>query len=141
MNVETIYKELGLQNPKQFERDIKTNSLFLDDFETQKSILEGGRRTGKTTRAIISAISNIFKEKSTIIICNNYYDCRRHSDIFLNFAKKIFPNFSEKQNSMIFQYRKTNIIFAEEKDNVLFVNGLPLTHLSTNDAVTIDDTI
>jgi hypothetical protein len=141
MNIKTIYKELGLQNPEQFERDVKTKSLFSSNIKEQKFILEGGRRTGRTTRAIISAISNIFKEKSTVIVCHNYHDCRRHSDIFLKFAKEIFPNFSEKQNSMIFQYRKTNIIFAEEKDNVLFVNGLPLTNLSTNDAVTIDDTI
>ena len=142
MNIKAIYKELGLQNPEQFERDVKTKSLFSSNIKEQKFILEGGRRTGRTTRAIISAISNIFKEKSTVIICHNYYDCRRHSDIFLNFVKKIFPDFSTKQsNSMIFQYRKTNIMFAEEKDNVLFVNGLPLTHSSTTDTVTIDDTI
>ena len=146
MHISSMYKQLDLKDPNEFKAEVETSALYSDDLILQRNILLEGRRTGKTTRAILLSFSNLFKQKNTVILCHNFADMFRHYKLFLDYAKIILPDLLKENNKQLgypklkITYKNNFVIFAEIKDNTPFYDGSPLISIPEK-TIFIDDTL
>lgn len=146
MHISSMYKQLGLKDPADFKKEVENSVLFCSDTNLQVEVLLNGRKTGKTTRTILLSLSNLFKQKNTVIVCYDNKDIDRHNRILFDYAKIILPDLikENKKLSIIsygkITYKNNFIIFAVKKDNTPYYNEVPLISISEK-TIFIDDTL
>lgn len=122
LSAKLIYHKLTLMDPELFKKERSIDNLFYLDNYSKKSDLY--RRTGKTTRLIVNAISFASEEKKIILIlCRDYQNVRCFIREAEEMLKKLVKNYNclsyfIKENEIIFNIIKSKIIVRSDLDTL-----------------------
>lgn len=99
MKLEEIYHRCGLKDPEEYKKELLERVLFSGDDFFQRTVMEEGRMSGKTTNFMARGIQNLFDGRSTLILSHSLGIISHHSNSFKKYAS-LFPELVIEQDEV-----------------------------------------